>query len=76
MQDLQKNKEENPLVKHMVLHHPGDTPEFKISLDRVWKPYMGRQIGEALKIASSNPSLLMNSKAEWGGIKSAESPLA
>ena len=27
---------------------------------------MGRQIGEALKIASSNPSLLMNSKAEFG----------
>ena len=68
-QDLKDMKEENPLVKHMLLHHPGDSPEFSIKAEKSYKTSLGRQIGEAMKIGQSNPLFLMNSKSEWGGNK-------
>ena len=68
-QDLKEMKEETPLVNHMLLHHPGDTPEFSIKAERSYKTSLGRQIGEAIKIGMSESRFLMNSKTEWGGNK-------
>ena len=60
---------ENPLVKHIMIHHPGEQPKFDFKLDKVCKNSLARQVGEALKIAKSYPSKIMNSKAEFGGNK-------
>ena len=65
-EDLKKFKEENPLVKHTMIHHQGITPSFTFEVNKAYKTSLSRQIGEAIMINSTDQSKLMNSKSEFG----------
>ena len=55
-----------PTVKHMMTQHPGRIPDFRMKYHSSWRTSLQRQIQEAIHIEETDPSSLMNSKAEWG----------
>ena len=63
---LRTGDQTNPLVKHMMIHHPQEDPDFTWKVDKSHKTSLSRQIRESLMIARENQSMLMNSKTEWG----------
>ena len=65
-EDLQNRKEDNPLVKHTLLHHGGVQPDFTCKAIRSYKTSLSCQIGEALAINGADKAKLMNSKSEFG----------
>ena len=66
MEDITNMDENNPMVKHILKHHPAEKPGFKWTLHRPWKTSLARQLGEAILIAIISQDRLMNSKSEWG----------
>ena len=62
--DLGQMKPENPLVKQMLLHHPGEEPYFTFKVDKSWKSTLARQTCKALRIGKSKSEELINGKAE------------
>ena len=63
---LRTNDTSNALAKHQAIHHPGEVANFKFKVDKGHKISLNRLIREAIMISQENPSMLMNSKAEWG----------
>ena len=54
------------MVKPRAIHHQGQDPQFTIQFHKVWKNSLSGQIGEAIAISEEDPTILMNSRSEWG----------
>ena len=59
--------ESRPLLKHIMLHHPGKRVKFNIKKTGSFQDPLSRQVNEGVRINNSNadPGYLMNSKAEY-----------
>ena len=61
-----KNKTKaNALYKHQLSAHPEENPDWEVKITGTFKSALSRQANEAVRIANSNPSSLINCKSEF-----------
>ena len=67
IRDLQKNKKESPMVKHLESHHKDEEskPKFKIQITGSFFDALSRQADESVRIKNTPTDKRMNSKAEF-----------
>ena len=62
---LRLEDEENAPWKHCQIYHNGTQAEFSITVLKVHRTSMVRQINEAVRIIISKAECILNSKSEW-----------
>ena len=62
---LRLEDEENALWKHCQIAHDGTQAEFSMTVLKVHRTPMVRQINEAVRIIISKAECILNSKSEW-----------
>ena len=62
---LRLEDEENALWKHCLIAHDGTKAEFSMTVLKVHRTPMVRQINEAVRIIISKAECILNSKSEW-----------
>ena len=62
---LRLEDEENALWKHCLIAHDGTQAEFSMTVLKVHRTPMVRQINEAVRIIISKAECILNSKSEW-----------
>ena len=62
---LRNKDQKSPLYKHMEECHPGRTPNLLMTILRLHRKALSRQIHEALLISKSKAEILLNNKSEW-----------
>jgi hypothetical protein len=63
--DIRNNNEKSPLVKHGIIDHQGNTPQFKLSVVSHHNTAMERQSAEGVQIILTDAEEHLNSKAEY-----------
>lgn len=69
LQALRKGDEESSLVKHAIINHQGEIPDFQMRVERQHQTPFSRQISEAVAIDTCKADIILNSKAEYNGEK-------
>merc|ERR1712002_1452526 len=62
---LRNKDQKSPLYKHMEECHPGRTPNLLMTILRIHRKALSKQIHEALLISKSKAEILLNNKSEW-----------
>ena len=65
LKDLQKNRRNSPLMKHLRVHHPEGDAKFKFKTTKKFYDALSRQADEAVRINKANSAQLINSKSEF-----------
>ena len=65
LKDLQKNRRNSPLMKHLRVHHPEGDAKFKFKTTKKFYDALSRQADEAVRINNANSAQLINSKSEF-----------
>ena len=67
-EDIRRNNDNNSMSVHLSEHHPeyrGDPEAISFSVTNTGPKPLLRQVREAVKIANTPPTLIMNSRAEY-----------
>ena len=67
-EDLRKNAEYNSLALHIAEKHPeyrGDSSSIIFSVSNTGKKSLERQVREAIKIANTDPTKIINGRNEY-----------
>merc|ERR1712002_900867 len=62
---LRNKDQKSPLYKHMEECHPGKEPNLLMTILRLHRKALSRQIHEALLISKSKAEILLNNKSKW-----------
>ena len=68
VREIIANKPDNPMVKHIAIHHPDDAEKvrFEFGMTKKFKDPLTRQADEGLRIYKTPKSAtILNSKAEF-----------
>ena len=65
LKDLQKNRRNSPLMKHLRVHHPEGAAKFKFKTTKRFYDALSRQADEAVRINDASSAHLINSKSEF-----------
>ena len=62
---LEKKRKNNPLWRHSLLYHGGETADFAMSVTAVHSSVLARKLREGTDIISGDSDILLNSKLEF-----------